>query len=390
MNGADTGFGHKYFDAALDTAIAQIGANLKSFSQRFPHDTTEGGFYRLRHESGSAEGANVGWTTGFWTGLLWMAYELSAEPRFRKAAEKQLPSYGERIKRRIDVDHHDMGFLYTPSCVAAWRLTGNDEARHAALGAADCLLQRYSPVAGILQAWGDRDDAANRGRMIIDSLLNLPLLRWAYAETGRGEYLSAMRTHLRQSRDHLVRDDGSSFHTYYFDVDSGRPLRGSTAQGASDSSCWARGQAWGIYGFALNHRCAPDLGLLDVALRMTDYFLAHLPANGIAYWDLAFGQGSDEPWDSSATVIAVCGMLEICAQLPRGEQRDRLHQTAVRLLGQAVDLCAASRPNSDALLLHGTYSKPHGNGVDEANLWGDYFYLEALARVVCQRSTHWH
>jgi unsaturated chondroitin disaccharide hydrolase len=376
--------------AALDLALTQLQANLPRFATLFPHDTTNRGVYPLRQEEDAPLGANVGWTTGFWTGMLWIAYELTGRDEFRAAASDQLASYAERIDRRIGIDHHDLGFLYTPSCVAAWRTCADGRAYETALRAADCLMQRYLPAAGILQAWGNRNDPDNRGRVIIDCLLNLPLLRWAHAETGDEKYLDVMRSHLCQSRDFLVRKDASSFHTYYFDVDSGHPLRGSTAQGANDESCWARGQAWGIYGFALNHRYAPDLGLIDVALRMSDYFLSHLPTDGIAYWDLAFREGIAEPRDSSATVIAVCGMLELSSQLAPSEQRETLQRKAFELLAQVVALCAAKPPQSNALLLHGVYSKPHGQGIDEANLWGDYFYLEALARTTRRFTPHWH
>jgi len=377
-------------DAALACAFAQVASNLPLFAQAFPHDTSEQGIYRPRHEPGFPSGANVGWTTGFWTGMLWTAYELTGRDVYRQAAAGQLESYADRLVRRIDIDHHDLGFLYTPSCVAAWRVCADEHARASALRAADVLMQRYLPKAGIIQAWGDLNDPAERGRLIIDCLLNLPLLHWASEQAQRADYRAAARSHARLSAEYLVRADASTFHTYHFDPHTGAPLRGSTAQGAADASCWARGQAWGLYGFALNHRFAPDLGLLDVAIRLADYFLAHLPTDGLAYWDLSLGDGSAEPRDSSANAIAICGLLEICTQLPHDAQRERFETAAFDLLRGLNRQCAARQPSSNALLLHGVYSKPHGNGIDEANLWGDYFYLEALARVTRGWRCHWY
>lgn len=260
-----------------------------------------------------------------------------------------------------------------------------------ALGAADYLMRRYLPRAGIIQAWGDLDDPAQRGRMIIDCLMNLPLLHWAARASGEPRYRDAALRHLDLSRDYLVRADDSSFHTYHFDPETGTPLYGSTAQGLADDSCWARGQAWGVYGFALNHRHAPDLGLLGVARRQADYFIRHLPPNGIAYWDLAFGQGSAEPWDSSASAIAACGLLELAGHLDAddADAAQDYRAAALHMLRGLATHCAARAPASNALLLHGVYSKPHGQGVDEPSLWGDYFYLEGLARVLHGANGYW-
>ncbi|GGY43532.1 glucuronyl hydrolase [Pseudoduganella albidiflava] len=381
--------GDDVLEGALDLALGQLAANLRRFTERFPDDTTTANHYTLRRYEDHPAGVNAGWTSGFWTGMLWMAYELTGATAFRQAAASQLPSFAWRLEQDIQVDHHDLGFLYMPSAVAAWRITGETAPHRMALQAADRLMRRYLPGAGIIQAWGDLDDPAQRGRIIIDCLMNLPLLHWASAQSGDGRYREAALSHLRQSRKYLVRPDHSSFHTYHFDPVTGDALGGSTAQGASDDSCWARGQAWGIYGFALNHRHAPELGLLDIACAQADYFLARLPEHGIAYWDLAYGDGSGEPWDSSASAIAACGLLEVCALLPEGALHARYRAAALHLLGSLARRCAARQPDSDALLLHGVYSKPHGQGIDEASLWGDFFYLEALARVTRGWTSYW-
>lgn len=376
------------FAAPLSQALDQVRRLREEFPVGFPHGWTQGNRYLPRDLYGFAVGSNVGWTTGFWTGLLWMAYELADDVAFADAARRHVSSFASRIQNRIHVDHHDMGFLYTPSCVAAWRLTENSQAREAALAAADNLMNRFWPKAGIIQAWGDLTDPEQRGRIIIDCLLNLPLLFWAASTTGNGAYIDAARSHLEKSRDHLVRPDASSFHTFHFDVTTGAPVRGSTAQGAADDSCWARGQAWGVYGFALNHRFAPGLGLIEVARRQADYFLDRLPSHGVAFWDLAYGEGSGEPWDSSASAIAVCGLFELASHLPDAAAA-RYRGEALRILGGLTRHCSGAGTRSNALLLHGVYSKPHGKGIDEASLWGDYFYLEALARATRGWKGHW-
>jgi unsaturated chondroitin disaccharide hydrolase len=211
--------------------------------------------------------------------------------------------------------------------------------------------------------------------------MNTPLLFWASETSGEPRYAEVARRHVAQLRDHIMRPDDTTYHTFYWDPRTGDPLRGETEQGNSDESCWARGQAWGIYGFALNFRYTGDESLLDASRRCADYFLAHLPTDGVCYWDLEFSDGSGEPRDSSAAAIAANGLLELAAALPSGGEPYRA--AAGRILGSLIErYSTAGQPGSNALILHGVYDKPKGIGVDEGNLWGDYFYLEALTRTV--------
>jgi unsaturated chondroitin disaccharide hydrolase len=362
-------------ERAVAAALRAIDANIAEFGDRYPGDTTIHNRYALRPgPDGLPDGANVGWTTSFWPGMLWLALELTGEERYLRAAAAHVPGFAERIAFQSDVDTHDLGFLYTLSCVVAWRRTGDPVARRAALAAADHLLTRVLEPAGIVQAWGDMDDPGQRGRTIIDSLMNTPLLFWAGETTGDPRYATAARRHVEQLRDHILRADDTTYHTFYWDPATGEPLRGETEQGSADDSCWARGQAWGIYGFALNHRYTGDPSFLAAAQRCADYFLAHLPADRVAYWDLVFGDGSDQDRDSSAAAIAVCGLLELGG--------DRYRAAAGAILESLIARYSTeSHPESNALLLHGVYDKPKGIGVDEGTLWGDYFYLEALTRI---------
>jgi unsaturated chondroitin disaccharide hydrolase len=368
--------------SAVSAALRTIDANLADFGDRYPGDTTVDDRYRLRPAAGGLpDGANVGWTTSFWPGMLWLAHDLTGDDGYRRAAAAHVRSFAERVASGTDVDTHDLGFLYTLSCVVPWRRTGDRAARSAALAAADHLLTRVLEPAGIIQAWGDMRDPRQQGRTIIDSLMNTPLLFWASETSGDPRYAAAARRHTAQLRDHILRPDDTTFHTFYWDPRTGAPLRGETEQGNSDESCWARGQAWGIYGFALNHRYTGDASFLDASRRCADYFLAHLPADGVAYWDLEFTDGSDEERDSSAAAIAAGGLLELAALA--GADAGRYRAAAGRILDSLIaGYSTVGHPSSNALLLHGVYDKPKGVGVDEGTLWGDYFYLEALTRAV--------
>lgn len=355
--------------AAVAAALRTVDANLAEFGDRYPGDTTVRGRYRMR----PPDGGNVGWTTSFWPGMLWLAHDLTGDDRYRQAALRHIGSFTDRIERRVDLDTHDLGFLYTLACVDAYRRSGDPAACRTALAAAGHLLSRVLEPAGIIQAWGDLSDPRQRGRTIIDSLMNTPLLFWAGRVTGDDRYASVARRHAAQLRDHILRPDDTTFHTFYWDPVSGEPLRGETEQGNHDDSCWARGQAWGIYGFALNYRHTGDESFLTAARRCADYFLAHLPADRIAYWDLEFTDGSGEERDSSAAAIAACGLLEL-----GGAYRNAAGEIVEALIrGYAT----SGDSSSNALLLHGVYDKPKGVGVDEGTLWGDYFYLEALTRL---------
>lgn len=379
--------GESWIQGAIQCALDTIEKNIETFGDRFPDDTTVGNAYqRRRTRGGFAEGSNFDWTTGFWPGIFWLAYELSGNEMYRHAAERLLPSFVERIKQKIDVETHDLGFLYTPSCIAAWRLTGHEEAKAAALLAAEQLLTRYHEKAGIIQAWGNLNDPAQRGRTIVDSLLNMPLLYWASEVTGDPRFARAAYRHAGQVRDHMVRHDYTTYHTFYWDPESGRPLGGQTAQGYADDSCWARGQAWSIYGFLLNYRYSSDATFLETARKTADYFLDNLPDDYVAYWDLVFRAGSEER-DSSAAAVAVCGLYELARCLPDDRDRQRYQEAATNILGSLIkNYSTCNYPESNALLLHGVYDKPKKRGVDEGNLWGDYFYLEALTRT---RNPEW-
>lgn len=375
------------YQAAAQDALAVLRANLPRFTNKFQASNSIGNLY--------PESENVEWTTGFCTGEYWLAYELSGDKDFQEAALIQVSSFLCRIQDKIDVDHHDMGFLYTPSCVAAYRLTGSETGKKAALLAADQLLSRFQEKGQFLQAWGVLGTPDNY-RLIIDCLMNLPLLYWATEITGDEKYRNIALLHTKTSLANLVRADDSTYHTYFFDPETGLPVRGVTHQGYRDGSAWARGQAWGVYGCALAYRKTGDPMAKDLFFRVTDFFLRHLPADGVPYWDLEFSDMDGEPKDSSAGAIAVCGMLEMAQLLPPPEAA--YYRSAAEKILDALIKGYAVHPGSDSngLLLHGVYAKnspynpiPADRGVDECNTWGDYFYLEALTRVLKDWKSYW-
>jgi len=375
--------GENPVDAAIAVALTTIRNNIAKFGGAYPDDTTVDDRYELRPADRAIPlGGNRGWTTSFRTGMLWLAFELSGDEAYREAALVDVADFERRVRDEEDLDTHDLGFLYTLSTVAAWRLVDHEDARQASLLAAEHLMRRFLEPAGIIQAWGDLSDPAQRGRTIIDSLMNMPLLTWAHEQTGEERFADAVTRHTAQLREHILREDDSTFHTFYWDAETGEPLRGATEQGAFDESCWARGQAWGIYGFAMNYAVTGDERLLEASRRCTEYFLRHLPADEVPFWDLVYTDGSDAPRDSSAGAIAVCGLLELAKvetdAARAAEWTSRAHSILASLIANYTPVTPDA---ADALILHSVYDLPKDNGVDEGTLWGDYFYLEALMRV---------
>ena len=373
---ADFELSREKLEYALAEAIKKIDYALPTFTDKFPEHSSVNNVY-------AAVDNDRGWNTGFWTGILWHAYELTGDDKYKAAALRQIPTYHKRITEKLATDHHDMGFLYTPSCVAAWKLCGDELARESALLAANNLKRRFQPVGNFIQAWGKMGDEAEY-RLIVDCLLNIPLLYWATEVTGDPSYRDIAIKHYNTTIEVACRPDASAYHTYYFDKATGNPTKGVTRQGAFDDSAWARGQTWCIYGPMLTYIYEKNDKAFQVVKATTNFFLNHLPEDYIAFWDLSFNDGDDEPRDSSSNAIAMCGMLEAIKHMDESDPLRKLYINACnRMMNSLIDnYLTKDIPEANGLLLHATYGKPQNNGVDEMNIWGDYFYMEALHRML--------
>ncbi|MFG6383083.1 MAG: glycoside hydrolase family 88 protein [Lachnospiraceae bacterium] len=379
-------------NTALDFCTGQVEANLPKFTDKFQKAYSENNFYQPID--------NDYWTTGFWTGEIWLSYEYAKEnkeetaEKLRRAGEIQIDSFLNRIDKKIEVDHHDMGFLYSPSCVAGYKLIGSQKGKEAAIKAADQLITRFHPIGEFIQAWGPMDAPENY-RLIIDCLLNLPLLYWASEETGDHKYREIAEKHIHTAIKNVIREDYSTWHTFFFNMETGEPDHGATCQGYRDGSAWARGQAWGIYGCALAYKYTKREEYISIFRHVTQYFLEHLPKDMVPFWDLEFTDGDDQPRDSSAASIAACGMLEMAKTLDDEEAAIYIAY-AKKLIKSIYDNYAVKDSKlSNGLVLHSTYSNhsPYNTcdhkGVDECNSWGDYFYMEALTRLHKDWELYW-
>ena len=327
---------------------------------------------------------NKNWECGMYTGCYWLAYLLTGDEYFRKVAEEQTATYEQRIEQLIGMDDHDVGFVFTPACVAQYKITGDEKARELALRACEYFYDHSYSKEGkfIIRLWKSWDKGSGC-RTMMDSLMNAPLLFWAAEQTGRREYFDAALAHNETTAKYLIREDGSSYHHYQFDPATAGPVRGVTLQGLSDESTWSRGHSWGVYGFPIAYSYSRADFIPELHRGITYYMLNKLPEDLIPHWDYDLA-GTDAPRDSSAGVCAVCGMLEMASMLPNdAEQRPIFESAAAQMLESVIDNCTGDIGEEyDGLICHVTHAHPQGAGIDECAVYGDYFYLEALARYL--------
>lgn len=365
---------------ALNNALEKIDKLHSDIGENYASSKSDNNVYSY------TDYAFGGWNQGFTTGLYWLAYEATGDEKYKQWAMTQVPWLYKKIEEKLGVNHHDMGFLYVPSCVAAYKITGDEQAKQAALKAADHLLSRFIPEGGYIQAWGD---VGAQPRFIVDCMVNIPLLYWAFEVTGDKTYYDKAYSHARATIENIIREDASTYHTFFFNQD-GTPDRGSTAQGASDDSCWSRGQAWIIAGLAYSYKYTKDEEMLELFEKVTNYYLNHLPEDFVPFWDLIFTDGDNEPRDSSSAAIAASGIIEMLPYI-KDDKLKILYEGAVDKIVSSLFMNYSTKdtPKSNGLLLHAVYSKPANLGVDECNIWGCYYYMECLVRLIKGIKAYW-
>ena len=326
---------------------------------------------------------NKDWVGGLYTGCFWLAYEITGNEFFRKEAERHMPVYEKRFEEKIGLTGHDVGFPYTPSCVAQYKITGNEKARKLALDVADFFLKNAYKSSGKYHfiSRNKVPDEYNSFRTMMDTLMNMGLLFWAGIQTGESRFTKAALDQSVTCKDLLIRADGSSYHHYMFDAQTQEPMRGLTFQGHADESCWSRGHAWGVYGFPLAYSYTKADFLPELHQGVTYFMLNHLPEDCIPYWDYDFTDG-DEPRDASAGVISACGMMEMASLLSESNPDKNIFINAAdMILDSTIDRCTGDiGVEYDGLICHVTHSIPHNVGIDGCAPYADFFYLEALAR----------
>ncbi|WP_299780709.1 glycoside hydrolase family 88 protein [uncultured Formosa sp.] len=317
------------------------------------------------------------WCSGFWAGTLWYAYEQSKDVTILKGAQEFTTSLNTLAY--TPPKNHDLGFQMYCSYGNGYRLTGNETYKQILLDAANNLVTLYNPNVGSIHSWPYRKDYPHN--TIIDNMMNLELLFWAAKNGGDASLYNIAVSHAKVTMKYIVRQDATLYHVAAFNDETGAFIKGYTHQGYADDSMWARGQAWGIYGFSFTYRETGRKVFLDTAIKLSDKFLERLPKDGMPYWDFDDPNIPNAPKDASAAAVAACGMLELSTLVKDPELQEKYTKAAKKLVDLLSSSAYLSTSTNQALLLHSTGNYPDGSEIDESIIYADYYYMEALMRL---------
>jgi unsaturated chondroitin disaccharide hydrolase len=346
----------------------------------FPYATDAFGAWRTKPasqtEGYTGEGSFGNWFCGFWIGMLLAAFLHSGRQHFLDAAMSRIRSI---VPHSDDRNTHDIGFNLCTSIPSAYHIMGDPWLRDVGVHGANQLRSRLVTTRdnAYIPSWPLLDDRGSR-TVQIDTMPILPLLYWATEESKDADLREAGEAHAQTTREHFVRPDYSTVHAVEFDSLSGRPTRKFTFRGYADDSCWSRGQAWAIYGFVATACATRRIKYLQLAERLTDYFLSRLDATLIPFWDLDDPSNPNSPRDSSAAAIVASAMLDLSALHPDAGSGVEWKRRGLALLAKLCEYCLAKEATHRGLLKHGCYRKPNNDGLDCASTYGDFYFVEAL------------
>jgi hypothetical protein len=317
------------------------------------------------------------WCSGFFPGSLWYLYALTKDSKWMDLADK----YSMQIEgEKMDNTSHDVGFKMYCSFGNGYRLTKNDKYKDILLQSAETLSKRFDPVVGAIRSW-DFNKHIWQYPVIIDNMMNLELLFWATEASGDSTFYQIADIHAMTTLQNHFRADYSSYHVVDFDPTSGKAILKQTFQGYNDESAWARGQAWGFYGFTMAYRFTHNPLYLEQAQHIIDFIFSHpnLPEDLIPYWDFNDPAIPDAPRDASAACIIASGLYEISQYV--SEEKGAYLNLADRIMDNLTHAYRAPlRTNQGFLLLHSTGNHPGNVEIDVPICFADYYYLEALQR----------
>lgn len=336
------------------------------------------------------------WTPGFFPGSLWYAYEYTKD----KQLEQQAITWTEKLEPLKDfTGHHDLGFMLYCSYGNAYRLTGNTAYRDILVQGAKSLSTRFNEITGSIKSWNSfkswHGDSTYYFPVIIDNMMNLELLFFASKATGDTSFRHIAVSHAEQTMKNQIRPDYSSYHVVCYDTITGKVETRETAQGYADNSTWARGHAWGIYGFTMVYRETKDPRFLQTAEGMADWYLDHknLPEDKVPYWDFNAQEPGYTPGvnsnagkvtgqfrDASAAAITASALFELSGFAKGKEEKYR--KAAIHILHSLAGPAyrAPIGTNGNFMLMHSVGSIAHGFEIDVPLVYADYYFMEALQR----------
>jgi len=354
-------------NTALQVAASKVDRLATDYPDYFPLYTDQG---RWKH----GKEAWTNWCEGFLGGQMWLFYEVGLGDDWRARAEH----YSRLVEeRQYDDQVHDLGFVLCPTWKKWWELTGEDTRRQVIIQGGKTMATRFNAKGKYLRSFMASDS------IFIDIMMNVGIIAVAGLETGDQELLDIAEEHCETTRKRLVRGDGSSSHEGIFDLDTGEFLRQTTQQGWRNDSSWARGLAWSLYGFTSMYALTGNPHWLATAQLNAHYWLEHTAGT-----DPVPPNDFDEPspvlrWESSAAACAAGGLIMLGSLVEDDEFAQRYHSHAEATIAR---LCepefVAHEEDWEGVLKHGSYHETKQLGVDESVMWGEYFFVETLARVV--------
>ena len=258
------------------------------------------------------------WTNGFWGGIMWLLYQDTQEEKYAQIARVSEQKMEKCFESYFGL-HHDVGFMFLPTAVADYRLTGHEDSKRIAMHAANLLAGRFNPVGKFIRAWNQVPGSDTRGWAIIDCMFNICLLYWASEESADPRFRQIAMMHADTVMENFIRPDGSVCHIVEFDPETGVMVKSHGGQGYAEGSSWTRGQGWALYGFANSYTHTGKQEYLDTAKKVAHYCIANIPENGIIPVD--FRQPTQPAWeDSCGACIIAGGLLEVAKHVPELEK----------------------------------------------------------------------
>lgn len=321
-----------------------------------------------------AEGEGISWwTNGFWSALMVLMYAGTKKQQYLDTARHGMDIMDGALYK-FDGLHHDVGFMWNISAGMDYRLTGDEKERNRFLIAVNHLMGRYNCCGGFLKAWNGK---ANDGIVIIDSMMNIPLLYRAAQELDDEHYAMAAVKHADKAMTYHVRPNGICNHINEYDPHTGEFIKSHKGQGYSENSAWTRGQSWGLYGFALSYRYTKKKEYLETAERIADCFITNIKKSD--WLPLCDFMQPETPllYDSTAGACASCGLLELAELVP--EKSDFYNDAACRIIKAMEEKFCDWSEEEDSILQYGT--EAYGWGHHMPIIYGDYFFAEAIYRL---------
>jgi len=320
------------------------------------------------------------WTEGFFPGSCWYLYEITKDEKWENAAEKFQALYEHH---KFSTSNHDLGFIFNCSYGNGYRITGNESFKEIMITAGDSLITRFNPIIGCIKSWDVTGGwQATRGwkfPVIIDNMMNLELLFELTKITGDDKYKDIAITHANTTLKNHFRGDDSSYHVIDYDPETGEVRNKHTAQGITHESSWARGQAWGLYGYTVCYRYTKEERYLEQAQKIAKYITEYkgTPVDGIPYWDYNATNIPKEPRDVSAAAITVSALIEL-----DGYTKESYMASIDKIMNSLAseEYTANIGTNKNFVLKHSVGSIPHNNEIDVPLNYADYYYIEALIR----------